>query len=140
MNKIKLAQEVWDLIYPIGSVYFSKSEVNPSSFFGGTWERVKGLFPVGVDEDDEDFKFVFQIGGSKYIQDHQHGLALLHPGGTEVLPYGLNYTYNGVTPIGAFFKKNYMSGPVKSDGNDLQTGNSGNLPPYIALYIWVRIS
>ena len=31
----------FDLIYPIGSVYISSSNTNPSSLFGGTWQEVQ---------------------------------------------------------------------------------------------------
>lgn len=30
--------------FPIGSVYISVTEVNPSNFFGGTWEQIKDRF------------------------------------------------------------------------------------------------
>lgn len=35
------------VIYPVGSVYMTFEEVNPSSIFGGTWEKVKGEFLLG---------------------------------------------------------------------------------------------
>lgn len=33
-----------DLIYPVGSIYFSVSSTNPSSIFGGTWTQLTGRF------------------------------------------------------------------------------------------------
>ena len=35
---LKLAKEVYELVWPIGSVYMSRFNVNPTNYFGGTWE------------------------------------------------------------------------------------------------------
>lgn len=36
--------EVCNLIYPIGSIYLSVNSVDPSTIFGGTWEKIKDKF------------------------------------------------------------------------------------------------
>ena len=36
--------ELCSLIYPIGSIYLSVNSVDPSTIFGGTWEKIKDRF------------------------------------------------------------------------------------------------
>ena len=35
---------VFDMVYPVGSVYVSVNATNPSALFGGTWEQIKDRF------------------------------------------------------------------------------------------------
>lgn len=67
------ASELFDLVYPVDSIYMSVNNVNPSTFFGGTWESWgTGKVPVGVDATQTEFDTVEKSGGSKYIQAHNH--------------------------------------------------------------------
>ena len=53
-------------LFPVGSIYTSVNNTNPSSFLGGTWERfAKGKTLVGVNEDDIDFNNVLKTAGEK---------------------------------------------------------------------------
>ena len=41
---VQIYNQTIDLIYPIGSVYISTNNSNPSIFFGGEWEQIKDRF------------------------------------------------------------------------------------------------
>ena len=40
--------QVWDSIYPIGSIYLSVSEKNPAILFGGTWVKIEDRVLLGA--------------------------------------------------------------------------------------------
>ena len=49
---LQLGESAWltaQGAYPVGSIYLSVTEVDPSSLFGGTWERIGGRFLLGAD-------------------------------------------------------------------------------------------
>lgn len=50
MAKLHLAQEILNIIYPVGSIYLSWNSTNPSTYFGGTWVQLKGGFLYGFVE------------------------------------------------------------------------------------------
>ena len=52
--------------YPIGAIYLSVSDINPSQWFGGTWELIaQGRTLVGVDTTQTEFNTVKKTGGEK---------------------------------------------------------------------------
>ena len=63
-----------DLVYPIGAIYMSMSNVEPSLLFGGVWERWgQGRVPVSFDTDpDGTFTTLGRTGGNIKIQAHYH--------------------------------------------------------------------
>ena len=38
------AQQVFNMIYPVGSIYMSVNSTSPSILFGGTWEQIEDTF------------------------------------------------------------------------------------------------
>lgn len=59
-------KSILNLVYPVGSIYISVNEVNPTSLFGGSWISFgKGKTLIGVDSEQIEFNTVEKIGGSK---------------------------------------------------------------------------
>lgn len=122
------------LLYPIGSIYMSIQDTNPSVFFGGTWERIaKGKTLVGVDENDTDFNASSKTGGEKTHQltveelpKHRHKINLLPSNDS------------GGEWVGA----NGTAKPRSENTNacDLTGGDQphNNMQPYYTCYIFVR--
>lgn len=129
-------QEILNYIYPVGSIYLSVSNTNPSTLFGGTWEEMaKGKTLVGVDQNDSDFAASKKIGGSKYIQNHTHKYS------SETGSFaGASVDTWGLTPGDVGYLRANDTKKTTGEIHNIKTGNSGNLPPYITCYIWSRIS
>ena len=79
-----LNRDLFDLVYPVGSIYMSVNSVNPSTLFGGTWEAWgSGRVPVGINTNDSNFDTVEKTGGASSVTltasqsgvpAHAHGL------------------------------------------------------------------
>lgn len=77
INEIKNSSSVssFDAIYPVGSIYMSVKNTNPSTFFEGTtwvaWGA--GKVPVGVNTSETEFDAVEKTGGAKSVNlNHSH--------------------------------------------------------------------
>ena len=42
---------IFDLIYPVGSIYMSVNSTSPETLFGGSWERITGKFLLSATDD-----------------------------------------------------------------------------------------
>ena len=67
-------QSILGEMYPVGSIYLSVKNENPSTKFGGTWVAWgSGRVPVGVNSSDSSFNSVEKTGGSK---THNHTITV----------------------------------------------------------------
>ena len=143
-GKIDLSS-LWDQIYPVGSIYITVNATNPSVLFGGTWEQLKGKFLVGVDSSDTDFETSGKTGGEKThtltvdeMPSHTHDM--------DDAVYGNYKNRLGIRGDGGG-GKNLVPTMTQTDGYSkyLPTNTGGgqahnNMPPYLAVYMWKRIS
>ena len=131
---------VFDMIYPIGSIYISTSSTNPSSLFGGTWEPfAQGRTLIGVDTTDTDFDTVENIGGEKQhtltyaeMPTHNHNMYSLNNAGDGTITSGGGITQDSGAPYKTYYAKFAME---NSGGGQAHN----NLQPYITVYMWRRI-
>lgn len=124
-----------DNMHPIGSIYMSIIETNPSEYFGGTWVQIaKGRTLIGVNEDDSDFSKANLQGGEKKHQltidempSHSHSYQRYnyYTANIDPAPGG-----NGREPNQAI--SNHTTGTTG--------GNKAHniLQPYLTCYIWQR--
>jgi len=126
--------------YPIGSIYLSVNNTNPSKWFDGTWELIaQGRTLVGVDANDTDFNEAKKTGGEKtHILTNDE--APIHNHEFE-RPSGWN---NADYVAGGSYWTPYQS--RTSAGASSWTKNSGggkahnNMQPFFTCYIWCRVA
>ena len=136
----------FDSIYPIGSIYLSVNNTNPSTLFGGTWERIQSQFLLGANDNVEEYK-PGKTGG-----EITHTLAINEmPKHTHDL-YEVNVSNNADSykltfDNGGIYNPRLDSCASKAQGywNLIGMNNAGksqphnNMPPFLAVYIWKRI-
>lgn len=77
-----IGNKLLDLTHPVGSLFFSTSDANPSSTLGGEWVAWGGgRVPVGVTSEEERYNSAEKTGGSasvvlktENLPSHNHGL------------------------------------------------------------------
>lgn len=124
-----------DFIYPIGSIYVSVNDTSPSVLFGGTWEQIKDKFLLSC---GDNYQSGITGGEEKHIltiqemPKHSHDLIIHKGGNTDLVGvWGMN---NGTA------SQNLAGGSswgIKNSGGNIA---HNNMPPYIAVYMWKRIS
>ena len=129
--------ESWKVIgfYPVGSLYFSISSINPTNYFGGTWELYcPGRTIVGVDEDDTNFS---TANNSNTIGEKEVTLTI-----KEIPPHTHKWRYSSRAGSGSNYDRMRPYTTTTAKGyNTSYAGSSqphNNLQPYITCYIWLR--
>ncbi|MGM9543584.1 MAG: phage baseplate protein [Romboutsia timonensis] len=119
-----------DNIYPIGSIFISTVKTNPSEYFGGEWEQIKDRFLLAC--------------GSTYSNGSTGGeathvlteLEMPKHWHKTVINFGGNETLDGYSSYSYQSGSRYYNNTSSAGGS--QPHN--NMPPYLAVYIWKRIS
>lgn len=131
-----------DVIYPVGYIYQSTQNVNPSSFIGGTWAALEDRFLVGA---GTEFTAGVMGGTTSYdlkacigAGNDDTGSLVYWPsvavGGSS--PYQLNYKIGGSG--GAVNKINHST--IVCDANAGRNTITKIKPPYKCVYMWERTS
>ena len=137
-------------IYPIGSIFITTVNQDPSPYLGGKWEAFgAGRVLVGFDSSQTEFNTILKTGGEKThkltiyeMPSHIHSLGW----GTSGRFIKMTNSDSDTNSYGFDFHKGY-AGDVDSNGYNftraLPTGGGqshNNLQPYIVVYMFKRIS
>ena len=147
---------IFNLIYPIGSIYLSFNSTDPNILFGGIWEPITGKFLYCNSSTD--------TGGSNSITLSTDNLPLHSHSLDSIEFYSKVLIAAGDQKGGASFPENYSGKYVTVSSNSVSSyskgysvgytsttnlsGNTGStgsgssfsiMPPYQSVYAWKRI-
>ena len=122
-----------DKIYPVGSIYISTADTNPSEFLGGTWQKfAEGRTLVGASSTDTDFS-AGKTGGEKKHTITEAELPRVYLETMNRNNTGSEDGYGYVLDNSG--KSKWESWRARLNGGG-QAHN--NLQPFIAVYMWTR--
>lgn len=155
--KSMTADTLLNIMYPIGSIYLSVNDTNPSTIFGGQWEQIKDTFLLGCGDKYEngttggEASHVLTVaempnhnhsGSTNTAGGHRHtfkGWWTTKGDGSTTYACVARATQNDAAEYGSFSTAGDHSHTVTiNNTGDGQAHN--NMPPYIAVYMWKRIS
>lgn len=132
-----------DKTYPVGAVYISVNNTNPSILFGGTWEQLEGRFLLGAgDLKDSNDNIIASYTNGDTDGEVNHTLSV------NEMPSHNHRVSSGWQSASGIDRLQFaqLSGGYNNNGTgDVQfiesTGGGqahNNMPPYIAVYMWKR--
>ena len=134
---------LFDIVYPVGAIYMSVSEISPATLFGGTWEQIQNRFLLAAGSSYA----AGNTGGEAThtlteleIPRHTHALrANTSWGESEALApwaqyFGSNILYD-VGASGGTITSSYYYDVTQHAGGG---GSHNNMPPYLVVYMWKR--
>lgn len=148
--------EIMLALYPVGAVYISVNSTSPASLFGGTWEQIHGRFLLASGSPDANTDNWFgnitggwnavlgSTGGQDYhkltineIPLHDHNLIRQQWYSADQVHSSASYSiFSWKTAEGGSTSSSY-NGKVEPTGGD---NAHNNMPPYLAVYMWKRVS
>jgi hypothetical protein len=146
--------DLLDRTYPVGSIYMSVNSTEPSTLFGGTWERLGGRFLIGAGTNTEinsngeygdlgrgDPTFAGgETGGQYYHQltidempKHTHNIKSSSTDGDDKKTWVLKDHMPNTSLERLPWQWGGKAVSYEGSGN-----KHNNMPPYLAVYMWKR--
>lgn len=115
--------------YPIGSIYLSVNNINPSEYFGGDWEQIKDVFLLACSTK-------YTAGSTGGEETHKLTVEEM-PSHNHSVYYGMDGASPGNTLTASSNSIGQSNGAITNRGGN-QPHN--NMPPYLAVYMWKRVA
>lgn len=124
-------QELYNLIYPVGSIYLSINNTNPSTLFGGTWSQLKDRFLLGAGD-------TYSNGATGGESEHTLTIDEM-PSHTHTSRTRVGWSTGGGADVGRVTTNNgnWNGWPTVIDNAGGGQAHN-NLPPYLVVYMWKR--
>lgn len=133
-----LKEAFLDAAYPVGKVYMSVDSTDPSTLFGGTWERIKDTFLLAAGD-------TYSAGSSGGEATHkltaaESGIpAHTHRATQHVIKTAATGSVKWHTAPKASSTSSYSDAVEISNNTAKDATNAhNNMPPYTTVYMWKR--
>lgn len=143
MVKFKVEDANFNKIYPVGSIYMSINETNPTELFGGEWEQIEDRFLLACGTtysngstggEEKHTLTINEMPSHTHIQNAHH--------------HELNRPFSSGTGSNGAYVQSANRSVVNINSKDTTATNQNtgggqphnNMPPYLAVYCWVRIA
>lgn len=133
-----------DTIYPIGSIYMSINGTNPKEYYGGEWEQIEDRFLLACGTkhsngstggEEKHTLTVNEMPSHTHIQNqHRHELNRNFSDGSG----GTTSAY--ITTADRKTSTKYTTYTTATNQNTGGGQAHNNMPPFLAVYVWVRIA
>lgn len=134
---------IWKECYPVGSIYLSVNSTDPSTLFGGSWERIQDRFLLASGNSYG----AGSTGGSAKatLPSHTHTVG---SGGFQI--WGAKAGTGSTEPGNQISGNDKLYAAVKGnstsnykwldsvDSKGVRDVSQANMPPYLAVYVWKR--
>ena len=140
-----------NLVYPIGAIYISINSTSPATLFGGTWEAIKDRFLLSAGSS-------YSAGSTGGAATHNHNIS---PGKawatignySETICFGAgmgSQKWKDWTASTPYYWTHNADTQLTSDQSRYNSGTwtnvygatdvDNNMPPYLTVYMWKRVS
>ena len=125
---------LFDLIYPVGSIYYTNNaNFSPNVSFNGTWEQIKDVFLLAAGDT--------YVGGTNG-GEKEHTLTI------NEMPSHTHNAFINADQSCQPYANGSQRWPTRhidtAHANMIQSTGGGqahnNMPPYIVVYVWKRVS
>lgn len=113
-------------MYPVGSIYMSVNSTNPSTLFGGTWQRIQGRFLFAADS-------AHAAGSTGGEETHKLTVDEMPSHSHTIKGYSFQDADSSTISFGKL--NSSESQKTNSAGGDKP---HNNMPPYLSVYMWKR--
>ena len=137
-----LTTNILNKAYPVGSIYMSINSANPSTLFGGAWEQIQGQFLLsagnGYTAGSTGGEATHELTPDE-MPSHSHSLG---PSQSVPVSRGIENVYvesrigSSYRVPGSHVSWSSIINTVSGGGNEPHN----NMPPYLVVYMWQRIS
>lgn len=149
-----------DLLYPVGALYLSVADTDPGAVLGGTWQRIQDRFLLAAGEsyaagsiggqarrtltEAQMPPHVHRVNGSTAVDSttHSHGIPNIAQCGSGSSAYAESWT--GGTGSRDLSTDSVCINHSHTLNLDSQSSGGGEsvdmMPPYLAVYVWQRLS